>query len=181
MLPAHDRDVADAADFANAIFDFARGHVFATDLESVFVAVLIEEVAFFAEHHHVTGLEPAVFGKRLLHGFFVVVVLEEELDAAATSNPKFPDLTFHAGLARIAVHDRELIARRGLPHRTVGVRLDVVVAGRMNDGFRHSPRSEDAELQPVFEVGHNEAKDADLEFVLRDRLRGDRLEDEGDE
>ena len=51
----------------------------------------------------------------------------------------------------------------------------------MNDRFGHAPKRAHAKLQPSLEFRHDQAERADFELVIRDLLRGDGLEHEGDQ
>ena len=71
---------------------------------------------------HVAGLEPAAL-ERLRVRLGVVVVLEEQLDAARAPQPELAGLALGAQLAGVLVDDRELVAGRDVAHRPLGQAL----------------------------------------------------------
>ena len=114
VVLADHRDLSDARDRRDDVFDLAGRDVLAADLEQVLVALAVEEVAAGAEHDHVAGLEPVVL-EGLRVGLVVVVVLEEELDPARAAQPQLAGLALGAQLAGLLVDHRELVPGRHMP------------------------------------------------------------------
>src|SRR5690625_7913895 len=125
--------LSNAAGLHAGLFHLSGGDVFPPYLEGIPVPVAEIELSLGAQANQIAGLEPAVFGEGLGVGLGLVVILEEQLDAAHAA---YPQLTHFAGLteaAAVGLDNGELIAWRGLTHAARRPLPHIVRAGSRSE------------------------------------------------